>query len=93
MQKRFAYCAWFRDLTARDDDPDLEWPACFIVQAATSEDALKWGDHLSLNYSRRCGTELFLRSDVQDMSHAEGDWTTQPVIPAGYEAGDADIGW
>jgi hypothetical protein len=74
-------------------DEDYERPACFIIEAPTAHDALRWGDHLSASFSLRNTYELFLRCQVEDASFAEGDLSSLPVVPVGYEATDAEIGW
>lgn len=93
MLKKFVYCAWFRNLALPTDEQDSEWPACFIIEASTAEEALGWGDHLSKVFSDRRGTEIYLRSEVEDMSAAKGDLSLLPVVSVGYEASDSEIGW
>lgn len=87
---RYLYTAWFRDELARTDDENYEWPACFLVEACTPSDAQSWGDHLSASFSRRRGTERFLRSHVE---LAEEAMEGVPVVQEGHEATDAEIGW
>jgi hypothetical protein len=93
MTGRFVYCGWFRDLTKNPNDQDCEWPACFIVAASTADEALRWGDHLSESYSKRRGTEVFLRGEVENAEVANGDLSQLPIVSAGDEASDAEIGW
>lgn len=89
----FVYCAWFQDQTFAPDDEDYEWPACFIVEADSADGALGWGDHLSNSYALRRPDQVYLRSDVVDAATAGGDLPSLPVVRAGYEAEDSDIGW
>jgi hypothetical protein len=93
MSTRYVYRGWFRDLSTTPDDQDYEWPACFVIVATSAEEALHWGDHLSKSFSKRRGTEVFLWGAVEDVTVAEGDISSLPVVPAGYEATDSDIGW
>lgn len=92
MTPQFAYVAWFIDLNLPPDDQDYEWPACFIVEAVSADEALRWGNHLSMDYSKRT-FQPFLRSEAMDLNVAEGDWSSEPVVPTGYEATDDEIGW
>lgn len=90
IARRLLYTAWFRDRCASSDDQDVEWPACFVVIAATEAEAQSWGDHLAHSFGRRRGTEEFLRSDVEPACpNADG----LPVVGVGYEASDGEIGW
>jgi hypothetical protein len=86
---RFLYTAWFQDALARPGDEDFEWPACFLVAAASTDAAQRWGDHLSGSFSRRRESEKFLRSSVE-IAPANTDL---PVVADGYEATDGEIGW
>lgn len=89
----FMYYAWFQDQRLPPDDQDHEWPACFIVEADSADEALAWGDHLAKSYSTRTSEYVFLRSGVEDAGTAGGDLASLPVVVAGYEATDSDIGW
>jgi len=80
-------------LTKDPEDQDYEWSACFVVKASTADEAVRWGDHLSESYSRRRGTEVFLSGDVVNAEVAEGDLSQLPIVPAGHETSDAEIGW
>lgn len=84
----YLYSAWFRDLTAPDDAPDLEWPACFIITGPTAADALAWGDILAHDFARRRGTERYLSSTVEP--------ATEPSdllrIAFGHHPTDAELG-
>lgn len=91
--KRYVYTAWFRDTLMPPDDQDYEWPACFLIEASTSGEALAWGDHLARGYSARMVTEVYLSSHVEDADSAESDLSRLPVVPVGYEALDREIGW
>lgn len=60
----FEYTAWLRDTRLPPDDEDYEWPAVFLVLAATPEDARAWGDHVWRAEAARIGDE-FLWSAVE----------------------------
>ena len=91
--KRYVYTAWFRDTRMPPDDQDYEWPACFLIEAATADEALSWGDRLARGFSERRVTEVYLSSHVEDESEADGDLSKLPVVRVGYEASDMEIGW
>jgi hypothetical protein len=87
---RYLYTAWFRDTCALPEDQDFEWPACFVVVATTEASAQIWGDHLSHSFSRRRITEVFLTSKVEPAPDGGGGL---PVVEAGHEVSDGEIGW
>lgn len=89
---RFLYVAWFCTVDLPIDDPDYEWPACILIESATADAALAWGDHLATSFSRRQPDEKFLRSEVM-AEDARGDASSLPIISDGYEASDDEIGW
>lgn len=90
----FIYTAWFRNTTLEQDDQDHEWPACIIIDAVTSRDALSWGDHLAKRFSKRSAVEIFLRSNCEAVDFSDyHDLNAVPQIPYGYEATDDEIGW
>jgi hypothetical protein len=91
--KRYLYTAWFRDTRMAPSDQDYEWPACFLIEAATPHAALSWGDRLARGFSQRRITEVYLKSSVEDESDVQWDLSTLPVIQVGYEASDEEIGW
>jgi len=91
--RRYVYTAWFCDNRKSPDDQDFEWPACFIIEAATAEEALSWGDRLARGFSERRETEVYLKSNIEDESVASGDLSALPVVRVGQEASDREIGW
>lgn len=93
MKRRFMYCAWFRDLRMRPGDQDYEWPACFLIEASTADEARGWGDSLSQDFSRRRVTEVFLSSEVTEPSTSDAEESSAPVVSVGYQATDEEIGW
>ena len=38
MKNKFVYTVWLRDLLAKVDDPDYEWPACFLIVGESQQD-------------------------------------------------------
>jgi len=96
--KRFVCTAWFRDTRTAPDDQDHEWPACYLIEGATPEAALQWGDHLARAFSSRRVTEVYLRSTVEVERLAERDrssgpwcrWGTKPRMTR--SAGDSRSG-
>ena len=87
------YTVWLRDNSADPSDPDHEWPACFVVVAASAAAGQEWGDHLARVYSADRGLE-FLRSisepaDVTGLPGVDG----LPVVNYGHEATREEIGW
>lgn len=88
----FLYVAWFRDVRMSPDDQDYEWPACFVIECSTGEEALAWGDRLAASFSRRRGYEHFLHSTIE-LAAAHDNLAALPVVPVGYDASDTEIGW
>jgi len=84
------YTAWFRDTLVQPDDEDFEWPGCFLVAAADASAAKAWGDHLTLSFSHRRGSEQFLWSKVERTAVSVAEL---PLIEYGREASDEEIGW
>jgi hypothetical protein len=82
------YTAWLRNLAARPDDQDYEFPACFLIDSDTPEAAQAWGDHLAL---RRCsrGDLHFLWSEAE-FAEVPPDL---PLVRDGQDAPDSHIGW
>jgi hypothetical protein len=89
----FVYTAWFRNPALPPDDQDHEWPACFIIDAASASLAQAWGDHLAQGYARR-GDEQFLSSAVELLEGSTlGDTGSLPRFAYGYDASDEEVGW
>lgn len=77
---RFEYVVWFRDHGLPAADQDYEWPAVFVVEAATAEEATRWGDTHSRRYAEQRRLEWM-------------GFDSLPVIVFGREASDGEIGW
>jgi hypothetical protein len=91
VEKPFEYVAWFRDADVETDDPDYEWPAVFIVKAATATLAQEWGDSLSRSRASRA-REVFLRSATRPLSDpAAGEEIATAEAMKAYAAGDIAI--
>lgn len=94
---RYLYTAWFRSPSLPVDDQDYEWPACMLIDAPSESDAISWGDHLARRYSSR-SAEAFLSSSLEPAVNATsgiplipGDGL--PLVIAGVDATDTEIGW
>jgi hypothetical protein len=90
---KYVYTVWLTDVSLPQDDPDYEWPACFIVDAATEAAAKKWGDYLASRYILAAGGNI-IRSEVEYVGKSTlSGLDTLPVVPDGHEATDSEIGW
>jgi hypothetical protein len=90
---RIVYTVWFRDGEALPDDPDGEWPACFVVDAPSLEDGRSWGDHLARQYATASGQQ-FLHSEAEDVEDCKLPGIDQlPTVEFGREASRSQIGW
>jgi hypothetical protein len=90
---RFEYVVWFRDLRLDPEDPDHEWPACFLVHAKDAAAAQRWGDVLSHQREVWSG-EVFMWSRVE--SSEPGQDSASDALPEvwdGKEASADHIGW
>lgn len=86
---RYLYTVWFRSPMFPPGDQDHEWPACMLIDAPSESVAIEWGNHLASLYSSRSG-EAFVSSDVEASSEEDLDL---PIVLAGVDATDAEIGW
>lgn len=82
------YTAWLRNLAARPDDQDYEFPACILIDSDSPEAAQVWGDHLA---QKRC-----TRGDLHFV-WSEAEFTDVPpdlpLVRDGEDAPDSLIGW
>jgi hypothetical protein len=93
-QRLYEYVGWIRDNRLAEDDQDREWPAVFIVTALSATEAQAWGDHLSAGRFSPGDPEEFSHSVVRPASDSTTPNLAEvPVIPYGYEASAAEIGW
>ena len=90
---KYVYTVWLVDESLPVDDPERDWPACFVIEGQTDRSALNWGDSLAKNYAARTRQRV-------NRSHVESAATSDlpgidglPVIAEGHEATDAEIGW
>ncbi len=90
---KYIYTAWFRNTALPADDPDYEWPACFVIDGSTESSATGWGDRLSRRYALERGYH-FLRSVTESLEHSILPGTSLlPVVRQGHDASDDEIGW
>jgi hypothetical protein len=90
---KYVYTAWLRDESLPSDDPDHEWPACFVIDGSTEASAKKWGDRLAEGYAGTHGQSV-LRSAAEALETSTLPGVDiLPVILEGQEAADDDIGW
>lgn len=90
----YEYVAWIRDNSLAEGDPDREWPAVFIVTAGTAAEAQAWGDHLAQARFSPGESEELIRSVIGPVGESSSaNLSDVPVVPHGYEATAAEIGW
>lgn len=93
---QFLYVAWFRGLDFDPSDPNYEWPACILVEAASAEAARAWGDVLAQDRAGRYPGEPFLYSYIDESWSEGGDDAAITIVPRvsdGEMASDDKIGW
>ena len=89
---KYVYTVWFRNPDVSSDDPDYEWPACFIVESADEGRAKCWGDHLAARYASSSGQRLVSSGiEPREVSALPGI-DTLPIVSDGHEATDEEIG-
>ena len=90
---KYIYTAWFRNDDLPADDPDCEWPACFVIDGTTESSAKDWGDRLSRRYAAE-HRQAFLRSSTETLEHSTLPGTDSlPIVRQGQDASDEEIGW
>jgi hypothetical protein len=90
---KHVYTSWFKDLSFDDDDPEAEWPACFIIEGEDVKQCKAWGDTLSKSYATR-SSQIFLRSNMESIEDCTlTEIRSMPVVKEGEMASDRDIGW
>lgn len=90
---RFVYTVWFRNPRKEPDDPDFEWPACFLVEGVSFQAALQWGDLLASEYAAEVPEELVSsEAEPAALSSLPG-LETLPVVRVGQRATRDEIGW
>lgn len=90
---KFIYTVWFRNLSLAPDDPDREWPACFVVESLSQASASVWGDHLAQKYATATAQEVCSSTTEPFEGTALPGVEKLPVFAEGYEASDEEIGW
>ena len=89
----FVYTVWFADLPLSSEDPDYEWPACFVIHGGSEASTRKWGDHLAEAYARSHGQRVVGSQAQPPEAAALPGVDDLPVIREGYDATDDEIGW
>ncbi len=90
---RYVYTVWLTDPMLPADDPDYEWPACFVIDGRTAASAKEWGDHLSTRYVTSNGG-IIVRSETEALEKSTLSGLDQlPIVSEGHEATDDEIGW
>ncbi len=82
------YTASLRNLAARPDDQDYEFPACILIDSDSPDAAKAWGDHLALKRCARGDLHL-LWSEIESTDMPPD----LPLIRDGEDAPDSLIGW
>ena len=91
--RRFEYVVWFRNPHVDPEDPDYEWPACFLIHALDAEAAQRWGDVLSRQREVWSG-EVFLWSAVEPSEPGQDPASDAlPDVRDGEAASPKHIGW
>jgi hypothetical protein len=94
MKNEYVYVVWFRDFEHEPEDQDYEWPACFVIRAASEEAALQWGDFLSKRHSQQNPTRQILQSHVEVADRAaDPAISSLPIVEFAVDASDEHIGW
>ncbi len=90
---KYVYTAWFRDDILPENDPDLEWPACFVIEGECAESIQGWGDSIAFEYAKK-KEQTFLKSVIEsvDISTLLGI-ELLPVLKEGTQPEDEEIGW
>jgi hypothetical protein len=89
---KLVYTVWFRDLAVPMDDPDHEWPACFVIEGENASGIEEWGNHLAQKYADSHGQQL-LASRVETPDAVGSRIDDLPTVFAGVDVGDDAIGW
>jgi hypothetical protein len=90
---RYVYIVWLEDGVLPSDDPDFEWPACFVIDGSSEKTTRDWGDQLARRYAQNHG-QRFIRSAVEPVECSTLPGVDSlPIISEGQEASDDKIGW
>ncbi len=90
---RYVYTVWLTNAFLPNDDPDYEWPACFMIDGITDASAKEWGDHLARRYTATYGGDV-IKSEIEAIEEsALPGLETLPIVSEGHEASDEEIGW
>ena len=90
---RYVYTVWLTDPMLPPDDPDYQWPACFLIDGRTMTSAKEWGDCISTRYVTVHGGSI-VRSETEAQEKSTLPGLDQlPIVLEGHEATDEEIGW
>jgi hypothetical protein len=90
---KYVYTVWLRELSLPEDDPDFEWPACFLIDGASETSAQQWGDGLSQKHAQ-LNNQTVVRSTVEELgTTALPGLDSLPLVREGEESTDDEIGW
>ncbi len=90
---KYVYTVWLQNPELKIDDPEREWPACWLIEASTELDAKEWSDQIAKKYSV-ARKQIFLNSKIELASISELPGLDQlPRLEAGVPAADSEIGW
>jgi hypothetical protein len=90
---KYVYTVWLRDNSLPAEDPDYEWPACFVIDGTTESSAMDWGDRLAQRYAAMRGHDI-VRSSAELLEESRLPGTDNlPVVAEGHDATDDEIGW
>lgn len=90
---KYVYTVWFRNQRLASDDPDRDWPACFLIEAPDESAAQGWGDHLAVRYASGRGEDR-VSSTVEPLAASKLRGAHDlPQVAYGHEANDDEIGW
>ena len=90
---KYLYTVWLRELSLEEDDPDYEWPACFLIDGVNEQSAQDWGDWLSQRHAD-CNNQHVVSSTVEALETCTLPGVAElPLIREGEDATDDEIGW
>ncbi len=90
----FVFTALIQDDDLDPQDLDYEFPACFIVEAQSTEMALSWGNNLVMVHCLNNATHKVINTVVEPIhNYSEHALTSLPKVYYGVPVSDEVIGW
>jgi len=90
---KYVYTVWLRDNSLPTDDPDYEWPACFIIDGTTESSTREWGDQLTRRHAAAHHHDV-VRSSVESLEASSLPGTNKlPIVVEGQDVTYDEIGW